>query len=163
MPRTARDLMTTEVETVAPDMSLVDLERAFLERRVTGFPVVEGRSLVGIVSRSDVVRQLSVEQSIGELMADYYRDLGSDDDKPAVPTDVIGRHVGARMESLRVRDVMIPGLIHVAPDDSLAVVAQTLADRRVHRLPVVDGGELVGIITSFDFVRLFAQGRVELS
>jgi CBS domain-containing protein len=39
-------------------------------------------------------------------------------------------------------------------------VAATLLARRVHRLPVVDGGRLVGIVTSMDLVRLIAEERV---
>ena len=68
-PRRARDLMSGPPRTVRPDTSLADLERALLDAGVGGFPVVEDGRLVGVVSRSDVVRQLSVEQSLAELLA----------------------------------------------------------------------------------------------
>lgn len=156
----ARDVMRTDVRTVGPDVGLADLERAFLDARVSGFPVVEDGRLIGMVSRSDVVRQLSVEQSVGEVVSDYYRDFGIGSLEPSQPLASVGRHLGRRLEELRVRDVMIPGLIHVAPGASLTDVARTLVSERIHRVPVVEDGRLVGILSSVDFVRLFAEGRV---
>jgi len=156
---TARDVMQAEVRTVGPGMALADLERAFLKERVTGFPVVErdGR-LVGIVSRSDVVRQLSVEQSLGEQISDYYRQDGEPSEVAALPS--VGEHVGRRMEGLKVRDVMVERLVTVAPDEPLGDLARRLVKERIHRIPVVDDGRLVGIVSSIEFVRLFAEGRV---
>ena len=70
---TAAHAMQTDVETVLPTMGLVDLERQFLIRGLNGFPVVEQGKLIGIVSRSDVVRILSVERSVAEQASDFYR------------------------------------------------------------------------------------------
>ena len=71
MSRIVRDIMEKDVRSVTPETSLVDLERRLLQARVGALPVVERTGeLVGIASRSDVVRQLSVEQSLGEAMAD---------------------------------------------------------------------------------------------
>ena len=70
---TARDLMQSPVRTVRPEMSLADLERTFLEAGYSGFPVVDGGKLVGVVTRSDVVRRLSVEQNVGEMISDRHR------------------------------------------------------------------------------------------
>ncbi|MDJ0846830.1 MAG: CBS domain-containing protein [Myxococcota bacterium] len=161
MSWTARDLMKTDVRTVEPSLPLVELERRFLDDRVSGFPVVESGRLVGIVSRSDIVRQLSVEQTVGELMSDYYRSFDSGvGTAPATSLDEIARHVGRRMESLCVKDVMIGELLSVSPDDSVFEVARLLVEHRIHRLPVAEGGRLVGIITSLDFVGLFADDQV---
>ena len=158
---TARDVMQAEVRTVGANMALPDLERAFLKERVTGFPVVErDGQLVGIVSRSDVVRQLSVEQSVGEEMSDYYRQ----DSVPSVSAlPSIAEHVGRRMEGLKVREVMIERLITCAPDEPLEDIARRLVKERIHRMPVVDDGRLIGILSSVEFVRLFAEGRVRLA
>lgn len=161
MSLTVADVMRTKLRTVGPGMSLPDLERAFLDERVSGFPVVENERLVGIVSRSDIVRQLSVEQTMGEMISDYYRDLRESVPAASQSVEVIAAHVGRRMESLCVRDVMIEGLITAAPDETLRDVAQRMFDERIHRLLVVDEGRLVGIVTSADYLRLFAEGRVE--
>ncbi len=160
MTWTARDLMHGAVHTVDPDMSLADLERSFLRTGVSGFPVVEDGRLVGIVSRSDVVRQLSVERSQAETISDYYREATGIEDAEASLEDIAER-VGARLERLRVADLMIRRLITVSPEQPLGEVARILLEHRIHRLPVTEAGRLVGIVSSLDLVRLFAEDRVK--
>lgn len=53
---------------------------------------------------------------------------------------------------------MTPALVAVGPDDPLATVAKTLIEHRVRRVLVVDGGQLVGIVSSLDVARLIAEG-----
>ena len=57
----------------------------------------------------------------------------------------------------RVGDIMRTDLISAAPDDSLGEVAARMLERGVHRVPVVEDGQLVGLISSMDFVRLAAD------
>jgi len=148
--------MSTQVHCVSPDLGLVDLERAFLEQQVSGFPVVQDDRLVGIVSRSDVVRQLCVEESRAELLSDYYVDL-SGFSEPLESLQQLGRRVGARVETLTVEDVMIREIVSVAPDTPLRELAALLVDRHIHRVPVVADGRLVGLVSSLDLVRLVAE------
>jgi CBS domain-containing protein len=54
---------------------------------------------------------------------------------------------------------MVKSILTARPDQSLGEVAQILTEHGIHRLPVVEGGELVGIITSLDLVRIIAEGR----
>jgi CBS domain-containing protein len=158
MPLTAHDVMQSNVHVVPPDMALVDLEREFVAKRVTGFPVVEAGRLVGIVSRSDVVRQLCAEQSLAEIVSDYYGDA-TGFEPPATLVE-IGDRVGQRLESLRVDDVMVRQVVSVAPDTPLVDVARTLVERHIHRLTVTQGSRLVGIISTFDLVKVIADGRM---
>ena len=158
MTRTARDLMQTDVRTVSPETTLPELERSFLREGVTGFPVVENGRLVAIVSRSDVVRQLCVEQSRAETLSDYYREVGGIEESGVESFESIAQRAGARLGTLRVRDVMIRAIITASPDEPLRDLARTLVKHHIHRLPVVDGERLVGIVTSLDLVRAIAEG-----
>lgn len=160
MTWTVRDVMRTEVRTVDPDVTLPDLERRFVAHRVSGFPVVRDGRLVGIVSRSDVVRQLSVEQTRAESISDYYREA-TGDYHPEQDLEAIAERVGQRLEKLRVEDMMIRELITVGPADSLQEVARVLVEHGIHRVPVVDAGRLLGIVSTLDLVRLLAEGRVQ--
>jgi len=159
---TAREIMQPKPRSVSPQTTLPELQRTLLSARVSGFPVVDEGRLVGVVSRSDVVRQLSVEQSVGEMLSDYQREAGGEAGDEAF-LDRVGQHVGRRMESLRVADVMVGSVITVAPDAPLEEVARTLVDHRIHRLPVVEEGRLVGLVSSTDLVRLVAEGRLRAS
>jgi CBS domain-containing protein len=157
MKRTIAEIMQKKVKTIGPDKTLPDLERELLRWRIGAMPVVErGGKLVGIVSRSDVVRQLCLERSLGEAMADAYRD--QTDASFATKTEsTIGGAIGQRMERLRVRDVMICDVLTVSPDLPVTKAAQLLIERRIHRLPVVEGEKLVGIVSSLDFTRIVAE------
>lgn len=157
MARTVADLMQKKVLTIAPGKTLPELERALLRSRVGAMPVVErSGKMVGIVSRSDVVRQLCLERSLGEAMADAYRDQTDEAFVEKSRRDV-AEAVGKRMEQLCVRDVMIRDVVTVPPDLPLGKAAQLMLERRIHRLPVVESGKLVGIVSSLDFTRLVAE------
>lgn len=148
--------MQTGLRTVSPEVPLVELVRRLLEDGVTGYPVVADGRLAGIVSRSDVVRQLSVEHSVAEQVSDFYRSVGVDDSSDF---EAVARQVGSRLEELRVEDAMSHSVVSVEAGESLAEVARRLLERGIHRIPVVEDGRPVGVITSLDFVRLFAEAR----
>ena len=158
MTLTAADIMHTDIESVSPETPLADLERRFLDKQVSALPVVRHDELVGLVSRSDVVRQLCLEQSHAEILSD-----GHDDAAPEKSEEIrkreIGRHLGSRMVELEVEDVMIRNPVSVPPDMPVEKLAAEMVARHVHSLLVLAGGELVGILTSMDLVRLVAEGR----
>lgn len=155
-----RDAMETDLRTVGAGMPLTELERALIEQRVSGFPVVEDEQLVGVVSRSDVVRIIDVERSFDDQISDYYRVLHTPDADHAQEAEVAaGARVGARTEGLTVADAMVKSVITTDPEADLADVAKLMVDRGIHRLPVTEDGRLVGIVTSLDLVRQIAEGR----
>ena len=156
MHRTIAEIMQKKVKTIGPDKTLPELERELLRWRIGAMPVVERGKLVGIVSRSDVVRQLCLERSLGEAMADAYRDQ-TDASFATKAESTIGFAIGQRMERLRVRDVMISDVLTVPPDLTVTQAAKLLIERRIHRLPVVEGEKLVGIVSSLDFTRIVAE------
>jgi CBS domain-containing protein len=144
-------------------MSLTELDRAFIDQQVGGFPVVDQGRLVGIVSRSDVVRQLCVEQSLAEMVSDYYHQGVMSDNMPTQSLKEIGDQVGERLEQLHVRDVMSRRLITVPVAAGIREVARVLIDNHIHHVPVTDQQRLEGIISALDLVRLLAEGRATLS
>jgi len=155
--------MQTKVETVSPDLDLVELERRLLAAGCSGFPVVEEGRLVGIVSRSDIVRAIAVERATEEQLSDFYRSFAEPDGSSGGDAEAaaIESRVGARAAHLRVRDVMIRDVKSVAAlDQPLADVAKRMVEAHIHRLPVVDGERLVGIVTTLDIARLVAEGRL---
>lgn len=157
-----RDLMERAVHVVGADMPLVELDKEFLGRQLSGFPVVENGQLVGVVSRSDVVRQLAMEQRLAESTSEYYWDREGFHEEPAETIEQIANRLGQRIEDLQVKDLMSRHIVAAAPDDSIEAVAQKLLEHRIHRVPVVDKGRLVGILSTLDFVRLFADRRVSV-
>ena len=155
------DVMSKELRAVAPDVPVAELEHMLLAEGVSGFPVVEGDRLVGVVSRSDIVRMAEVERTRDEQISDYQRLTVTPPagDDANVSSSITGARVGARLESMKVSDVMVRSVITCPPDESVQQAARLLLNRDIHRAPVVESGRLVGILTSMDFVRLVANGH----
>ncbi|KAA5541849.1 CBS domain-containing protein [Roseiconus nitratireducens] len=160
---TAVDVMSSAVRTVPSDMTLPDLEKELIREKVSGFPVVDQGKLVGVVSRADVVRQICAERSVAEYVSDFHFDeTGFFEDKMESFKDIADR-VGERIESLKVGDVMIKDPLTVPTGMPVERVAKQFMEHRVHRFPVTDHGDLVGIVTTSDLVRLIADRRLVTS
>jgi CBS domain-containing protein len=158
---TVARIMQTKPTTVAPDMTLLSLERLFLSSGFTGFPVVRDDRLVGIVSRSDIVRTLITERTHAEQISDFYAGGGRiAEDAASASLESIAAQVGVRIGGMHVEDVMIRQTISVGPEESLRRLARLMFDGHLHRLPVVDGERLVGLVTSMDLVRAVAEGQL---
>ena len=156
----ARDVMQKNVGIIDAEASLADLEQAFEEAGVSGFPVVQaGR----IVSRSDVVRRLGDKTGDAPRLSTFYADLASfEAENVAERFAEAAARGGQSADQLRVRDLMTESAITVAPDTSLDDVARALVAHHIHRVLVTDEGTLVGIVSSLDLVKLMAEEKVAL-
>jgi len=163
-----RDAMNADVVRIGPDETLAELERVLLEARLGGLPVVERGRLVGIVSRSDILRLLGAERAIAEAQADFYREFHDDPFAPsehaareeAEQREGIEQQIAQRMATLRVRDAMTAEVVTVEAEAPLRDAAARMAERGLHRLVVTDQGRLAGVLGALDLVRLVAEGRL---
>jgi CBS domain-containing protein len=161
MDMTATEIMRRCVQTVAASMPLPKLERAFVQAGVSGFPVIDGNQVVGVVSRSDIVRQLDLEHQTAKCTSDFYRDANGFHEVSLKTSTQVADRVGERMEQLTAGDVMHRQIFAVPPDQPLRAVAQTMVDNGIHRVLVTQEGRLLGVISTSDFVRLYVQGRIK--
>ena len=115
---------------------------------------------LAIVLASSAGRQLDVERQLAENTSDFYWDRSGFHEEPAESMQQIASRVGQRIEDLQVKDLMSRHLVAVSADDSLAVLAQRFLEHHIHRVLVVEHGRLVGIVSTLDLVRLFADKRV---
>jgi acetoin utilization protein AcuB len=118
-----RDSMTREVVVLSPSSTAAEALGLCRERRIRHLPVLEGGRLVGIVSDRDL--------------------------RSATPTLGDPERASA-LEKIRLSDVMSRDVITALPGDPIEVAANRMRERRIGCLPVVESGELVGIITSSD-------------
>ena len=141
------DVMTREVFAVAPDTGLETAARLFANRGISGAPVVSGRRIVGVVSSSDLV--------------DPDRDRT---EEPGYPlyyriTDGLAHELGDHVlpQEGRVADVMTPTVVSISADATIFAAAERMLSLGVHRLLVVRGEELIGIVTTVGLLRAFVQ------
>jgi CBS domain-containing protein len=149
--KTARDIMTKDVFTVTESTPLDELARAFSDRGVSGFPVVDARGgLVGVVTETDRIHQnqrLHIPTAVAIFDAVIL--LGS---SKRLDDEI------RRMTATTVGEIMVRDPVTVAPEASASDVAALMADKDVHTLPVVDeSGALVGVVGKLDVIRALAS------
>lgn len=144
MPRRpVRAVMQPEVVTLSPEMSAREAERVLAEHRIGGAPVVdEQRRVLGVLSQSDLVR-FDAERPSAAAVGAFYSDLDEYRDIAALPAD----------ESLvRVEQLMRRSVLSIGPDAPLREAAERMRQHRVHRLLVVEGGVLRGVVSALDLL-----------
>ncbi|MBN2840614.1 MAG: CBS domain-containing protein [Coriobacteriia bacterium] len=149
---TTRDIMTKDPITVTRDLSVTDAARMMVENRVGALPVLDGDTMVGLVTEGDLImRDVKVEFPTYLHLLDGFIMY-----PPATARfeSELKKAVGATVE-----DVMTADPITIQADTSLGDAATLMVERDVSRLPVLDGERLVGIISKSDIVRsLIAEG-----
>ena len=149
---TIRDVMTTTVITANPTDSLKDVAQVLVDRRVSGLPVVDADGAVlGVVSEADFL----IKEQGPSIEPHGLRSL------LVAPRD--RRAHAAKAAARTVGDLMTAPAITIGPRRPISDAARTMSSRRVNRLPVVDDGRLVGIVTRTDLVRAFARSDQELA
>jgi CBS domain-containing protein len=153
--------MTADVETVAPDEDVSAVLTRLARRSFSGFPVVEDGDLVGVVTEEDLVdlfqpsdRTLWIPVGFPPFMRTLSYGIDLSWDELDVGIDLV-KNAGKPISSVMTTDV-----VTVAADDPLERVIDYLGDeeRDVNRLPVLDDGELVGIITRQDVLAALRRG-----
>jgi CBS domain-containing protein len=146
----AQDVMTSPPITVGPDTPVIDIARLLVERGISAVPVVDaGGRAVGIVSEGDLLRR---------------SEIGTERPRSQWLELLLDRSVQAadfsKAHGLFARDVMTRDVISVSPDTDLGEIAQILEQRRIKRVPVVQDGVPVGIVSRANLLRgLVASAR----
>ncbi len=149
--RLAKEIMSTEVITVSPELSVDKLAKLFAEKKINGAPVVdEAGLLLGVVTESDLIDQSkNVHIPTVVSLLDSLIFLGN----PAkLDKD------WKKMTGTTVRDIYSPELVTVGEETPLAELATIMAEKKIHTLPVLAGGRLVGVIGKGDLIRAISQG-----
>lgn len=156
---TVERIMQAKPRTVPPDMPLLQLDQLFLTEEVSGFPVVQEDRLVGVISRSDIVRSLATERSRVEQLSGFHHVLDEfTPDESMQSLDEIAAQVGVRFAELTVEDAMVRNVVTVEYSEPLKRLAEIMVEGHLHRIPVVNGGRLVGLVTTIDLARAIAEG-----
>lgn len=143
-----RELMTAEVVSVKPDASLREAAAKLVQHRVSGVPVL-GRNgeVVGILSEADVIARASGGTSQGGPLSWL------------IDPEIADRKMSAKV----VHDAMSTPALTIAPTRPVHEAARKMITEGVNRLPVVEDGRLVGILTRADIVRAFTRDDTELA
>jgi CBS domain-containing protein len=142
----ARDVMVSHVITVGPELDVKAVANTLVANRISAVPVVAiDGSVVGIISEGDLMRRavsgaerkrswwLETFSSAEQLMAEFVKEHGR-----------------------KAKDVMTREVISVGPDTSLQEIANLLEKHGIKRVPVIENGRLVGIVSRANLVQALA-------
>jgi CBS domain-containing protein len=147
---TAKDIMTKDVVTVAPDTSIEELSTLLVSNEISGAPVVNAEgAIVGMVTENDLIsrnKRLHIPTVVSFLDAVIYLESSkkfSDDVK--------------RLTATKVGDICAKKIVTITEDTTLTDIATIMSEKNVHLLPVVRSGKVVGIVGKRDVVKAVAQ------
>ncbi|MCF1420430.1 MULTISPECIES: CBS domain-containing protein [Mangrovimonas] len=124
------EIMSKEVIAITQDDGLDVAEHLFKKHHIRHIPVVKGKRIVGMLSLTDLLR-ISFADEV--------------EDEEEVETIVYNMFT--------IDQVMTKNLISVSPDSTIKEVAEILASKEFHALPVVCNDDLVGIVTTTDLIK----------
>lgn len=118
MAKTVRDMMTNQVESLAPTANVFQAAQLMRDLDVGSIPIVENEHVCGIITDRDIVLRV----------------VATGDDA----------------QSVNIRQVMSERIVCASADWDLTRAAQTMANEQIRRLPVIDNGRLVGMLSLGD-------------
>jgi predicted transcriptional regulator len=144
-----KEIMTKSARTVLAETPLIEVVSLMCLYRYSGLPVVEaeGEKLVGFIAERDVLHRLfpSLEELLdGGATVDYDKMMGKYSD----------------VMNLEVQDLMTEKVITVQPDMHILKAATVMARNKFRRIPVSDGGILVGMLSLGDVHKAIFQANI---
>ena len=125
-----KDMMSTEVTVVDRNDDLSQVEDLMVAKKLRHVPVVDNGEIVAIVSQRDLFKaMMSSTMGYGEKAQKAY------------------------LHSVRVKEIMTYPVVTVAPDTAVGEAAALMLQKGIGCPPVLDGTQLVGIVTKTDLLR----------
>ena len=144
----ASDIMTTDVVSVRPDATVYEAATLLTRHHVSGIPVVDDSgAVVGILSEGDLLHR--VETGTGKPQRSWLGEFLHSTRKLASEY--------LKENAVKVSDLMTSNVIYVSPQAELSEIADLLERHHIKRVPVLDQGKLVGIVSRANLIRALAS------
>ena len=138
-PQAVQDLMTPTPISVSPNTPVDEARTLMQQHRIRHLPVLDHGNLVGIVSDRDMRLVL-----------------------PSPATSLSVHEIGYLLTRLTVAEIMTRGPLTIAPERPITEAVRRMLANKVGTLPVVAGGQLVGIVTRTNLLQAFLLSQAEL-
>jgi CBS domain-containing protein len=145
----ARDVMSTEVVSVAASASARQIAKVLVEHGISAVPVVDATGApIGMVSEGDLIDRDEADRM---KRRDWWLSLLADGE--SLDAEQIAKLVPRERTA---RDIMLAPVVTVGESTDITEIARLLAAYRIKRVPVVSDGRMVGIVARADLVRALA-------
>ena len=143
---TAKDIMTRDVLVVKPDTSIEELSSILVNNEISGVPVVDDSgALYGIVTENDLIsrnKRLHIPTVVSFLDAAIYLESSKKFEQEV-----------KRLTATRVGDICTRKVVTIAEETTVMDIATIMSEKKVHLLPVLKAGKVVGIVGKRDMVK----------
>jgi CBS domain-containing protein len=179
-----RDIMTKDVLTVTPDLAVRDAMALLASRHVSGAPVIDGGKVVGVLSSTDLLEfaaalpgvpvahaeptDFDVELAAEQIDLDALRESLVAEIWAGAGVDVADRmreaagHEWNALEEHTVADVMTPTVVSLSPNTSVQLAADLMRSVGIHRVLVMQGDRMLGIVTTKDIANAVADNKLTI-
>ena len=184
-----RDIMTTDLITVDPDLTIREAMDVFASKHISGAPVVVGDEVVGVISATDLLQfaaslpGVPTEREPAVDLLDDRADADADAASRSVESDpsgvfftdlwddagasVVERMAAPTMaewnslEEYTVSDAMTRAPVHaLTPETFVNIGAEYMSERSIHRVLVMTGRRLLGVVTTSDITRAVGENKL---
>ncbi len=139
-----REVMTRKVYTVSATESFSNIVKLLVKRKISGVPVVNKKGkVIGIISEKDLFFKLFPSQK------KFYKDIKFYMNFENIENDA------QAIKKLKAKDFMSKEVISVSPDDHILKACSLSGLHNIRRLPVIEKGKLVGIVTTNNIYKNF--------
>ena len=142
----AKDIMSTEVLTVKPETSVIELAQLLTSHNINGAPVIDDDGkLIGVVTENDLVfqkKKVHIPTVINILDSFIYLESQEKMKKE------MEKIAGVTVEKIYSRDVKT-----VSPETPIEEIATIMSEKFIHTIPVMDNDTIVGVIGKKDIIR----------
>jgi len=144
------DVMSKKVLSASPDDTLGSVIGKLSGRNITGMPVVHQGKVVGIITQTDILRNMDLFSGVND-----FSDMVSIK-KMMKGKDVSGDRV-KKLHSRKVKHFMNKKVITIGDNNALSDAVKMINENDIDRLPVVHGKKLIGILTKKDVMKAVAK------
>ncbi len=142
----ARDVMTPDVISVHPESSVRHIVQTLLRHRISAVPVIDDdHQLVGMVSEGDLIQR----PEVGGTRSPWW--LGLLESPEIAALEYVKSH------GQQAQDVMTTDVVTVGPETPLSRIAAVLEEERIKRVPVVEHGRVIGVVSRADLLHAIAM------
>lgn len=177
---TLHDIMSVDIVTVSPEATLRDVAELLSDRHISGVPVTSGDRVVAVISTTDLLEFDAVDRGVptqrtpspvaaalgdadrwdeeSEPPAGYFSQLW--DDAGADVVERLAQTTGPEwnvLEEHTVGELMTHRLLELPPTTDVRDAAELMLRAGVHRILVMEGGRLVGVVSTMDLVKAVSQ------
>ncbi len=135
---------------VKPDTSIEELSSLLVKYEISGVPVVDDSgALYGIVTDNDLIsrnKRLHIPTVVSFLDAAIYLESSKKFEQEV-----------KRLTATRVGDICVRKVVTIAEDTTVVDIATIMSEKKVHLLPVLKAGKVVGIVGKRDMVKAVAR------